>query len=153
MVPGRVVLGCALLVAASTMAAAADKPPSDKKEPAAQTQAILLDHSEYMCNNCLFGNSDYYFCFDVNSKIVIGHEKIRTQMRKKGPDDLLSARGQTVSIHLNDKYIWIPGPKGKDQRLIQDYSKSLFTVSDACQRATTASNPLGNTSTSASPAK
>jgi hypothetical protein len=127
----RAVLGFVLTFACATVAGAADK-----KEMPPQTQAILLDHSEYLCNNCLFGNSDYYFCFDVNSKIVIGHEKIRTQTWMKAPEALLSARGQTVPIRFDDKYIWIPGPKGKEQRLTQDYTKKLFTFSDVCQRAT-----------------
>ena len=138
----RVVLGLVLTFAGSTVAGAADKPPSEKKEPEAGTQAILLDHAEYMCDNCLFGNSDYYFCFDVNSKILIGHEKIRTQMRKKAPADLLAARGQTVTIHYNDQYIWIPGPKGKDQRLTQDYTRDLFSFSDACRKAVKAPAPV-----------
>ncbi|MDQ1470617.1 MAG: hypothetical protein QOJ99_2097 [Bryobacterales bacterium] len=126
----RAVLGLVLILAGSTVAGAADK-----KEPAPRTEAVLLDHAEYLCKNCLFGNSDYYFCFDVNSKILIGHEKIRTQMRKKAPENLLETRGNKVPIRFDDKYIWIPGPNGKEQRLTQDYTKKLFTFSDACQRA------------------
>lgn len=126
----RALLGMVLTLAGATVAGAADK-----KDRGPETQAVLLDHSEYMCENCLLGNSDYYFCFDVNSKILIGHEKIRTQTWQKAPHDLLTARGQTVPIHFDDRYIWIPGPKGKDQRLTQDYTKKPFTFSDTCQRA------------------
>jgi hypothetical protein len=126
----RAVLGLVLTLAGSIVAGAADK-----KEPAPPTQAVLLDHAEYICSNCLFGNSDYYFCFDVNSKILIGHEKIRTQTWMKAPENLLETRGNTVPIRFDDKYIWIPGPNGKEQRLTQDYTRKLFTFSDACQRA------------------
>jgi hypothetical protein len=132
----RVVLGLVLTLAGATVAGAVDKAPA-KKEPAARTEAVLLDHAEYICNNCLFGNSDYYFCFDVNSKILIGHEKIRTQMRKKAPDNLLETRGNKVPIRFDDKYIWIPGPNGKEQKLTQDYTRNLFTFNAACQRAAT----------------
>ena len=110
---------------------AADK----KRDAGTQAQAVELDHAEYLCKNCFFGESDYYFCFDVNSKILIGHEKIRVQTRKPAPGDLLGERGKTVPIRYDDQYIWIPGPKGKDQRLTQDYSKKLFTFNDACQKA------------------
>jgi hypothetical protein len=127
----RALICLALTFAASTVMGAADK-----KEPAPKVQAKLLDHAEYICNNCLFGNSDYYFCFDVNNKILIGHEKIRTQTRKQAPADLLGERGKMVPIRYDDTYIWIPGPNGKEQRLTQDYSRKLFTFNDACQRAT-----------------
>ena len=32
-----------------------------KREAATQAQAVVLDHSEYLCQNCFLGNSDYYF--------------------------------------------------------------------------------------------
>jgi len=81
-------------------------------------------------------NGDYYFCFDVNSKILIGHEKIRTQTWMKAPQNLLGERGQTVPIRYDDRYIWIPGPKGKKTSASRrDYSKKLFTFSDACLHA------------------
>ena len=125
----RLALGVAAVAAATRMGAAG------KRELPPPTDAVLLDHSEYLCNNCLFGNSDYYFCFDVNSRILVGHEKIRTQMRVKAPLGLLAERGQKVAIRFDDMYIWIPGPNGKTQRLTQDYTRKLFTFNDACQRA------------------
>lgn len=123
---------CFLLALASSTVMGA----KDKKEPGPQTQATLLDHAEYLCQNCLFGNSDYYFCFDVNNKILVGHEKIRTQTWMKAPQNLLGERGQKVSIRFDNSYIWIPGPKGKDQLLKQDYTRNLFTFNAACQKAT-----------------
>jgi len=97
-------------------------------------QAIMLDHNEYPCENCLFGMSDYYFCFEANSKILIGHEKVRTQMRKHAPVDLME-RGKTVSIRFDDKFIWVPQAKGKDLKLTQDYTKKIFLESDRCLAA------------------
>src|ERR1700722_16385982 len=44
---------------------------ADRKEG----QATLLEENEYPCSNCFFGTSDYYFCFSVDSKIVIAHDK------------------------------------------------------------------------------
>ena len=94
-------------------------------------QAVMLDHNEYPCENCLFGMSDYYFCFDVNSKIMIAHEKVRTQTRKHAPVDLME-RGKTVQIRFDDKFIWVPQAKGKDLRLTQDYTKKIFLENDRC---------------------
>jgi hypothetical protein len=105
------------------------------KEPSGPaTQAVMLDHNEYPCVNCLFGISDYYFCFDAGGKILIGHEKIRTQMRRHEPADLME-RGKTVSIKYDTGYIWVPQAKGKDLRLTQDYTKKIFLENDRCLAA------------------
>jgi hypothetical protein len=103
----------------------------EKGQPA---QAVMLDHNEFPCVNCLFGMSDYYFCFDANSKILIGHEKIRTQMRKHEPAALME-RGKTVPIRFDSLFIWVPQAKGKDLKLTQDYTKKIFLNSDRCQAA------------------
>jgi hypothetical protein len=125
----------ARLLALLLLAALPGIPKDKKKEESKPAQAVLLDHAEYLCKNCFLGNSDYYFCFDVKSKIMIGHEKIRVQTRRVLPDNLLGERGKTVPIRYDDQYIWITGPNGKDQRLTQDYTKKLFTFNDACQKA------------------
>ena len=127
--PLRLVLLSALL---ATCALSADKV---KKEDALQAQAVELDHAEYLCKNCFLGESDYYFCFDVNSKILIGHEKVRVQTRRQKPDNLLGERGKTVPIRYDSQYIWITGPNGKEQRLTQDYTRKLFTFNESCQKA------------------
>src|SRR5207244_1038705 len=92
-----------------------------------EVQATLLDHSEYRCENCLFGLNDYYFCFEAHGKILIGHEKTRTQNRlyrvTKGPDPAgLSKSGEkAIPLRFDDKYIWVSQPGSKDLRLTQDY--------------------------------
>jgi hypothetical protein len=105
-----------------------------KAEGGQSVQATMLDHNEFPCVNCLFGIADYYFCFDANSKILIGHEKLRTNTRKHESAELME-RGKTVPIRFDDKYIWVPQAKGKDLRLMQDYTKKIFLENDRCQAA------------------
>jgi hypothetical protein len=119
----------AALVLSAALAFGADK-PADKTS----AQATILDHNEYPCENCLFGMSHYYFCFDAGSKVLVGRDDVRTDMRKKSPLTFLE-RGKQVPIHYDEKYIWVPGPKGKDIRLEQDYTKKIFLQSDKCQAA------------------
>jgi hypothetical protein len=119
-----------LLAAVAIGLGAADK----KAEPAA-AQATILDHNEYTCENCLFGNSHFYVCFDANQKILVGHEKVRTQTFKKNPDELLE-RGKSVSLRYDDKYIWVTAPGGKERKLTQDYTKKIFIDDPRCQAAT-----------------
>jgi hypothetical protein len=101
-------------------------------------QAKMLDHNEFPCSNCLFGVSDYYFCFDASSRILIGHDKVRTQTWQHTPTALME-RGKTVPIRFDDKYIWVPqataNGKMKDLRLTQDYTKKIFLNSERCQSA------------------
>ena len=97
-------------------------------------QATILDHNEFPCANCLFGIADYYVCFDAGSKILIGHEKLRTQTRKHEPTQLME-RGKSMTIRVDDKYIWVPQAKGKDLRMTQDYTKKIFLENDRCQAA------------------
>ena len=100
----------------------------------AQAQAVMLDHNAFACSNCLFGISDYYFCFDVNNRILIGHDKVRTQTWMKSPKDLME-RGKTVPVRFDDKHIWVTRADGKELKLTQDYTKKIFMQSDRCQRA------------------
>jgi hypothetical protein len=119
----------AALVMSAALVYAADK-PADRTS----AQATILDHNEYPCENCLFGVSHYYFCFDTGQKVLVGREDVRVQTRKKSPLTFLD-RGKTVPIQYDDKYIWVPGPKGKDIKLEQDYTKKIFLQSDKCQGA------------------
>lgn len=106
-----------------------------KNDETAQVQAVVLDHNVFACSNCLFGISDYYFCFDAGGKILVGHDKVRTQTWMKDPVDLLE-RGKTVQLRYDDKSIWVSRPGGKDVKLTQDYTKQIFLSSDRCQAAT-----------------
>jgi hypothetical protein len=104
------------------------------KTDTTQVQAVMLDHNEFPCANCLFGISDYYFCFEAKDKILIGYDKVRTQTRAKLPTDLME-RGKTVPLRFDEKYIWVTRANGKEVKLIQDYTKKIFLGSDRCQRA------------------
>ena len=38
-------------------------------------QAQLLDHAAFLCQNCFFGPSDYYYCFAVDDQVLIGYQR------------------------------------------------------------------------------
>jgi hypothetical protein len=118
------------MLSPGTFGATADKAVSES----ATIQAVLLDHNEFLCSNCLFGMSDYYFCFDANDRILLGHEKVRGQTWKQSPVDLLE-RGKTVPLRYDDKYIWVMRSNGKEAKLTQDYTKKIFLKNDRCQAA------------------
>ena len=58
----------ALLAAPAIFGAAPDRP---------QVQAQLLDHAELLCDNCFFGPSYYYYCFQADNKVLIGYQRTR----------------------------------------------------------------------------
>jgi hypothetical protein len=82
-----------------------------------QGQAQLLDRAEFLCDNCLFGASDYYYCFAADDKILIGYQRTPVlNWQDKSKNYLApvhpswaawSAPGQTVPISYDDKHIWI----------------------------------------------
>jgi hypothetical protein len=124
----------ALVIAA--LAATPDKP---------QVQGQLLDHNEYLCSNCFFGASTYYYCFEADKKILIGYQKIPTiNWKDESSNDLtkvhkswtpLTAEGQTVPLRYDDKYIWVNKPDGKTVRLKQDYTTDIFINNSQCRGA------------------
>jgi hypothetical protein len=124
----------ALVIAA--LAATPDRP---------QVQGQLLDHNEYLCSNCFFGASTYYYCFEADKKILIGYQKIPTiNWKDESSNDLtkvhkswtpLTAEGQTVPLRYDDKYIWVNKPDGKTVRLKQDYTTDIFVNSSQCRGA------------------
>lgn len=104
-------------------------PASFAASPASRTQAQaqLLDRAEFLCSNCFFGASKYYYCFQANDKVLIGYQKTPvfnytdqsknhlTQIRPAWA--AWSAPGATVPIAYDDKYIWVaralaPKPHG-----------------------------------------
>ena len=125
-----------LAFAVVALAAAPDKP---------QVQGQLLDHNEYLCSNCFFGASTYYYCFEADKKILIGYEKIPTlNWQDPASNDLkkvhkswtpLTAEGQTVPLRYDDKYIWVDRPGAKAVRLKQDYNTDIFVNNSQCRSA------------------
>jgi len=114
---------------------------ADRKEG----QATLLEQNSYPCNNCLFGASDYYFCFAVDNKVLIAHDKIPTFNWVDSNKNYLgklhgswrgaSPAGQTMKIEYDDQHVWMPRADGKEIRLKQDYKRDIFVVNQQCRDA------------------
>jgi len=85
-------------------------------EPA-KAQAQLLDHAEFLCANCFFGPSDYFYCFAADNQILVGYQRTPVMnWQDKSKNYLTSphhawtpwtAEGQTVPISFDDKHIWV----------------------------------------------
>ena len=102
-----------------------------------QVQAQVLDRNEYLCSNCFFGVSDYYFCFMAGNKVLIGEQRIPTLNWVDDTKNYFTrahkswtpwtAPGQSVPLSYDDKDIWVARAGGKDVKLRQDYSRDVFT--------------------------
>jgi hypothetical protein len=94
--------------------------------PRHQAQAQLLDQAEFLCANCFFGPSDYYYCFAADNKILVGYQRTPVlNWRDKSKNYLAGARprwaawtapGQTVPISYDDKHIWVSRADGKQAK-------------------------------------
>lgn len=118
----------------SALAAAPDKP---------QVQGQLLDQNEYLCSNCFFGASTYYYCFEAGDKILIGYQKIPTiNWKDDASNDLTkvhkswapwTSESKTVPLRYDEKYIWVTKPDGKTVKLKQDYNTDIFVNNNQCR--------------------
>lgn len=82
-----------------------------------QVEAQLLDHAEFLCDNCFFGPSDYYYCFAAGNQVLIGYQSTPVLNWRDTSKNYLtkfrhgwaawSAPGQTVPISYDDKHIWV----------------------------------------------
>jgi hypothetical protein len=125
-----------LALAFAALAAAPETP---------QVQAQLLDHNEYLCSNCFFGASTYYYCFQAGDKTLIGYQKTPTlNWKDSASNDLTrvrkswapwTAEGQSVPLRYDDKFIWVTRADGKTVKLKQDYSTDIFVNSRQCRGA------------------
>jgi hypothetical protein len=123
-----------VLAAPVSFSLAADRP---------QVQAQLLDHTEFLCANCVFGASDYYYCFAVDNKILTGYQRIRVMNWEDKSKNFLAsaipewaawtAPGQTVPISYDDKHIWVSRANGKQVKLTQSPMRDIFLNSDRCR--------------------
>jgi hypothetical protein len=110
-----------------------------------EVQAKVLDHNEYLCSNCFFGASTYYYCFEAGNKILIGYQKTPTlNWKDPASNDLTKVRkrwapwtaeGQTVPLRYDDKNIWVTRPDGKSVKLRQDYTTDIFVNNRQCRAA------------------
>jgi hypothetical protein len=86
-----------------------------------QAQAQLLDRAEFLCDNCFFGASDYYYCFAADNKILVGYQRTPVLNYRDQSKNYLApahpswaawtAPGQTVPISYDDQHIWIDRPQ------------------------------------------
>jgi len=127
---------CALLAASTIFGAPADR---------TQVQARLLDHAELLCDNCFFGPSYYYYCFEADNKVLIGYRKTRVlNWDDKSKNHLAKVHkawavwtppGETVPVSYDDTHIWVARPDGKPVKLTQSYSRDVFSTNDRCREA------------------
>jgi hypothetical protein len=102
-----------------------------------QVQAQVLDQNRYLCDNCFFGPSTYYFCFAAGNKVLIGRQKVPVLNWRNDDKNYFTkvhkgwtpwtAPGQSVQLSYDDKDIWVSRPDGKEVKLKQDYTQDLFT--------------------------
>ena len=88
-----------------------------------QAEAQLLDHAEFLCANCFFGPSDYYYCFAADDKVLVGYQRTPVLNWQDKSKNYLTgvhpawaawtAPGQTVPISYDDKHIWVSRADGK----------------------------------------
>lgn len=110
-----------------------------------QAQAHLLDHAELLCDNCFFGPSYYYYCFQADNKILIGYQTTRVMNWEDKSKNYLTKvhkawsvwtpPGETVPITYDNKHIWVSRPSGKRVKLTQSYSRDVFTGNNRCREA------------------
>lgn len=82
-----------------------------------EVQAQLLDHAEFLCANCLFAASNYYYCFAAENQVLIGYQKTPVMNFEDKSQNYLAGvhrnwaawtpPGQTVPIRYDDKHIWV----------------------------------------------
>jgi hypothetical protein len=114
---------------------------------APQVQAQLLDQNQFLCSNCFFGASTYYYCFEADHKVLIGYQKIPTLNWKDAASNDLTkvhkswapwtttSEEKTIPLRYDDKFIWVTRPDGKSVKLKQDYSTDIFVNNRQCRAA------------------
>jgi hypothetical protein len=110
-----------------------------------QAQAQMLDHAELLCDNCFFGPSYYFYCFEADHKILVGYQRTPVlNWEDKSKNYLIKAHkawtvwtppGDAVPVSYDDKHIWVARPNGKPVKLTQSYSHDIFINNDRCREA------------------
>ncbi len=130
-----------ICISAGVAALLGAKPSADRP----QVQAQLLDHAEVPCANFFFGPSYNYDCFEADNKVLIGYQRTPVINWQDDSKNYLTKvhrgwtawtpPGQTVPISYDDKHIWVTRPAGKPVKLIQTYSRDVFTANNRCHDA------------------
>jgi hypothetical protein len=137
----RISSSIAILICAGTLLAA---PISFKKaKPRTQAQAKVLDHAAFLCSNCFFAPSDYYFCFDTGNQIFVAYQRIPViNWQDKTKNDLTRVRhkwtvwdppSQSFPISYDEKNIWVSRDDGKQVKLIRSGLSDMFASDARCR--------------------
>ena len=110
-----------------------------------QVQAKLLDRAELLCDNCFFGPSYYYYCFEADNKILIGYQTTRVlNWEDKSKNYLTKVHkawtvwtppGETIPIGYDGMHIWVTRPSGKPVKLTPSSSLDGFITNNRCREA------------------
>lgn len=132
----RISVCAATLLAAPATFGAAARP---------QVEARVLDRAELLCDNCFFGPSYYYYCFEADNKILVGYQRTRVMNWEDKSKNYLTKvhkawtvwapPGETLPISYDAAHIWVTGRNGKQLKLTQSYSKDVFITNDRCREA------------------
>ena len=106
--------------------------------PRPQVPAQLLDHAEILCSNCLFGPSDYYYCFAADNKILVGYQNTPVLNWEDKSKNYLTpvhhawsawpppgAPAAAVPISYDDKHIWVDRPEVKPSDGVRAHIKAV----------------------------
>jgi hypothetical protein len=136
--------------------------------PRQQANAQLLDHAEFLCDNCFFGASQYFYCLASDNLVLVGYQKSPVMNWQDKSKNYLTpmhhgwaawqASGQAVPISYDDKYIYVnranlPTNRGfmkkfafwashqneKQVKLKRSDMRDIFLHNDRCRGAATAS--------------
>jgi hypothetical protein len=110
-----------------------------------QAQAQLLDHAEFLCDNCLFGASNYYYCLAAGDTILAGYQKTPVLNWQDPKKNYLTPAhpswtswnppSQTVSIEYNGKNIWVTRGNSKTVKLKRSPLRDIFANDARCRQA------------------
>jgi hypothetical protein len=137
----RIRSSIAILICAGTLLAAPI--PFKKARPRTQAQAQVLDRAEFLCSNCFFAPSDYYFCFDAGNQIFVAYQRIPViNWHDKTKNDLARVRhkwtvwnppSQSFPISYDEKNIWVSRDNGKQVKLIRSGLSDMFSSDARCR--------------------
>ena len=109
----RAIIQASVCVVASLAASVSVASAAERQRAEAQ----LLDHAEFLCANCFFGASKYYYCFEADNQVLVGYQKTPVlNWMDKSKNDLApvhpawaawNAPGPTVPISYDEKHIWL----------------------------------------------
>ncbi len=87
-----------------------------------QAQAQLLDHAAFLCDDCFFGASTYYYCFEADNQILAAYQRTRVMNYTDESKNYLTSvhhgwavwdpPAGAIPIRYDAKHIWVSRPDG-----------------------------------------